>query len=418
MSKYGSLGAWFAEFGIEPFACDADLFSISARSSKYYVFRCSRGHEFRQQPVHIVEGMGCPYCKGSRRISKPEMCIYYAFRDRCEIELQHKLAASPRKSIDLVFPEWRLGVEYDGQRWHEDPRKDVEKDRLALVEGISLIHVREPMCPYVPAPGYYVIDKPVGTWWDAVPMIELIDDILGGGYCRTDVETVWNEMIRDLWNGAKPNSVAKWLLENPRADEYVPENEMMADSVSLGDGNTKVWWRCRRCGEMYVCTPYNIKSSRIGSRCPYCAGTRVSVRNSAAVRYPERESYYSVFNDVPYSELSVGSETKRIWRCERGHYFEASPMHVFGEKSTWCPICSSNIILPRFNDLETVDPYLAEFVRLGGGRPDVVAKNDKAWRSLKCPVCGYEWTDTVFRRRSRKMLCPKCKCRREDLFGK
>ena len=413
--KYGSLGDWFLSAGIEPFECDEDVFSISAHSSKYHEFRCSRGHIFRQQPIHITEGIGCPWCSGSRRISKPEMCIYYAFRDKCRIELQHKLVAAPRKSIDLLFLDWRLGIEYDGQRWHKDPRRDIEKDRLAFAEGIDLIHIREPKCPDIPAPGYYSIPKPVNDWKDMIPVIDLIDEALGGGYCRKDVENVWNEVIRDLWNGKKMNSIAEWIYEHQDADEYEVLNGMPADAVYMSD-NHKVLWKCRRCGEIYPCSPHNIKSSANGSRCPYCAGRKSNFTNSLSVLQPERAEYYSSFNDVPYFDLTEGSETKRIWVCEYGHYFEASPMHVFGKNETWCPICSNNIILPRFNDLETIDPYLAEFVRAGGGRPDVLAKNDKTMRLLKCPKCGHEWMDSIFKRRPRKMLCPVCKCRREDIF--
>lgn len=417
-SRYGSLGDWFMSQGLHPFECEEDVFDIAAHSSKYHVFRCERGHEFRQQPIHITEGMGCPYCKGLHRISKPEMCIHYAFRDKCRMQLQYRLKYNPRKSVDIVFVDWNLGIEYDGQRWHKDPWRDIEKDRLAFGEGLNLIHIREPGCVDIPSFGYYKIPKPVSRWQDMVSVIGLIDDILGGGYCRMDIESVWNEMIRDLWNGTKLNSVHDFMdCMGNDIDLYADVNEMDPNTVSISDGQMKVWWTCRRCGRIYSCTPHNLKSSRNGSRCPFCSGRIVTESNSMAAIHPELEMFYSGFNEIPYLDVSVGSDKKRIWTCKNGHYFEAAPSHIHGVNGTWCPICSNNVILPRFNDLGTIDPYLSEFIFLAGGNPEKLAKNDKKLRLFKCPCCGYEWMDSVFKRRPRKKICPVCGCTRSDVFS-
>jgi hypothetical protein len=41
--------------------------------------------------------------------------------------------------IDLYYPELKLGFEYNGKGWHVDNRRDIEKNKLAICNGITLI---------------------------------------------------------------------------------------------------------------------------------------------------------------------------------------------------------------------------------------------------------------------------------------
>ena len=49
--------------------------------------------------------------------------------------------------IDIFVPELSLGIEYDGQAWHNSIEKDLEKDEKCKRNGVALLRVREPLCP-------------------------------------------------------------------------------------------------------------------------------------------------------------------------------------------------------------------------------------------------------------------------------
>ena len=50
------------------------------------------------------------------------------------------------------------------------------------------------------------------------------------------------------------------------------------------------------------------------------------------------------------TEVSIGSHKKVIWRCKKGHEWEAAVKSRTINK-TGCPYCSHNKVLAGFNDL-------------------------------------------------------------------
>lgn len=66
---------------------------------------------------------------------------------------------------------------------------------------------------------------------------------------------------------------------------------------------------------------------------------------------------YERNKDNDPKRLTLGSDTKVWWKCNRGHsYLQAIKNHTLGER---CPYCCGKLALPGFNDLATVNPVLA-----------------------------------------------------------
>lgn len=59
-------------------------------------------------------------------------------------------------------------------------------------------------------------------------------------------------------------------------------------------------------------------------------------------------------NKIKPTEVSIGSHKKVIWRCEKGHEWEAAVKSRTINK-TDCPYCSHNKVLAGFNDLILFD---------------------------------------------------------------
>ena len=49
--------------------------------------------------------------------------------------------------MDIYIPSINTGIEYDGQRWHKDTKKDLIKDKCCYEKGINLIRIRENKLP-------------------------------------------------------------------------------------------------------------------------------------------------------------------------------------------------------------------------------------------------------------------------------
>ena len=58
------------------------------------------------------------------------------------------------------------------------------------------------------------------------------------------------------------------------------------------------------------------------------------------------------------SQLTLGSHKKAWWRCKKGHEWQAPVNNR--NKGRGCPYCSGNIVLKGYNDLQTINPTLAQ----------------------------------------------------------
>jgi len=107
------------------------------------------------------------------------------------------------------------------------------------------------------------------------------------------------------------------------------------------------------------------------------------------------------------SKITIGSEKKVCWLCKKGHRWIAN---IYNRtKGRGCPICSNKKVLKGYNDLETINPKLAQEWNYEKNYPlsptQVTGKsNKKVW--WKC-VKGHEWQATVSHRSSGQK-CPIC----------
>ena len=113
--------------------------------------------------------------------------------------------------------------------------------------------------------------------------------------------------------------------------------------------------------------------------------------NDLATLEPLLEKQWSEKNKIKSTEVSIGSHKKVIWRCEKGHEWEAAVKSRTINK-TGCPYCSHNKVLAGFNDLAMFLPDIATewSDRNYPTLPMQVAvfANRKAW--WKCKDCGRE----------------------------
>ena len=192
-----------------------------------------------------------------------------------------------------------------------------------------------------------------------------------------------------------PELITEWSEKN------LP---LTPDDITFGS-NKKVWWKGACSHEWQT----SVKARSSGEKCPICSGARVIVGiNDLATLEPLLVKQWSKKNKIKPTEVSIGSHKKVIWRCKKGHEWEAAVKSRTINK-TGCPYCSHNKVLAGFNDFATLLPDIAaewsdRNYPLLPTQVTVFA-NRKAW--WKCKDCGREW-NTLISTRSGGSKCPYC----------
>ena len=179
--------------------------------------------------------------------------------------------------------------------------------------------------------------------------------------------------------------------------------DLTPDRVTVSAGK-KVWWICDK-GHEWEAT---INSRTSGRGCPFCSGKRVCDDNSLQTSNPELAKYWhpTKNGDLTPGDVTVGSDKKVWWVCEKKHEWEATISNRVNGRG--CPFCSGKRVCDD-NSLQTSNPELSKHwhpTKNGELTPgDVTAGSDKkVW--WQCEN-GHEWEATISSRVSGNG-CPFC----------
>lgn len=108
---------------------------------------CPKHGEFFSCPDALLQGKGCPKCGNHLSHGEDELYEYIA-----KLIGKNKVIKCDKKTlkgleIDIFIPSLKLGIEFDGLRWHSEKFKDrnyhLRKTLLCEENGIALIHIFE-----------------------------------------------------------------------------------------------------------------------------------------------------------------------------------------------------------------------------------------------------------------------------------
>lgn len=109
---------------------------------------CKKHGSFFQRPYDHLHGHGCPVC--GKLESKGEIELYETI---CNIIGKENVIHNDRnilkgKEIDILIPEYNIGIEFNGLRWHseiylKDRYYHINKSLEAAKKGVKLIHIFE-----------------------------------------------------------------------------------------------------------------------------------------------------------------------------------------------------------------------------------------------------------------------------------
>jgi hypothetical protein len=121
---------------------------ITSKSGKSVWWQCQKDkeHFWKSKVSNRSNGRNCPYCTLTPQ-SRQELIITHelitifkginpkGFKTRVKGKL---------RSIDIYIPNLKLGIEFDGSRWHKDKRAfDKLKTEELEAKGFNIIRVRQ-----------------------------------------------------------------------------------------------------------------------------------------------------------------------------------------------------------------------------------------------------------------------------------
>lgn len=389
-----------------------DIFGIGAYSNKKVWWKCKNGHEWYVAPNNRMRGTGCPQCLSKKQISIPEKTIVYYLKQIFVVEEQKKFDWLGRMEIDIFLPELNIGIEYDGQAWHKDLDKDLEKEKQLANHCIELIRVREPECPqYLGNCQCFVTDNPRKDFFVKKALDELLCYINSKNNLKKtlkyDLENDFYK-IQELVATEREDNNLELLFPNIAKQWNFEKNNNLKPTMFAPASNTYVWWICEKGHEWNA----SIADRTIGSRgCPYCSNQRLlKGYNDLETRFPHIAQEWDYEKNINLRPCDITYGTKRVvsWKCERGHSWNAS---VVSRTKTGnnCPICSNRKVLRGYNDLESQFPDL---IKEWDFERNIVSPYEISYHydNKVFWICekGHSYEASVYSRVKNKTGCPIC----------
>ena len=294
---------------------------ISINDNKKYWWTCSKcGNKWQASPSNRKRGTGCPKCNRISHTSFPEQAIFYY------LSKEYPDAINGDKhlgvELDIYIPSKNVAIEYDGEAWHQDRKKDEKKNKICEKHKIILIRVRENNCWFWKENEYLkCLSVSSGNKKDLSECIKnvifMIDDKL---FYKPDVDVERDELIiKSTYTSAKTkNSLIEKYPEMAKEWDYEKNSPITPDNVDFGSG-TKYWWKCLKCGYSFQATP-NSRTYK-GTGCPSCAHIVAnSGVNDLETLFPTLVSEWDFSKNsklglVP-NKILPNSDKKAWWKCK------------------------------------------------------------------------------------------------------
>ncbi len=374
---------------------------VMPNSGRKVWWKCNKGHVWQAVIASRNKEHGCPVCNSERHTSFPEYAlVYYLKKHGLEVIHSYK---EQGYELDIYIPSKKIAIEYDGYLWHKNIiKKDLEKNYKCKKDGIRLYRIREGLLPLNDSSIDYIVQR------NQKDLSEIFEEILSE-IIGANVDVDMKRDAIDIENLREYTEKEKSLLfsnhEVAKEWNYEKNGNLKPENFTA-NSNKKVWWKCSKGHEWQA----TIVNRNKGRRCPYCAGKKIlKGYNDLQTVNPTlvEEWNYEKNDGLTPADVLPNSNMKVWWKCNKGHEWQTTIDHRNSGRG--CPYCAHQKVLKGNNDLQTVNPTLAEewnYEKNDGLTPaDVLPNsNKKVW--WKCSQ-GHEWQAGIANR-NRGAGCPVC----------
>ena len=375
---------------------------VLPNSNKKVWWKCSKGHEWQSTVANRNNGNGCPYCLAR-----------YAVKGENDLQTVNPALAKEwnyEKNDDLKPEEFTANSNKDvwwkcskGHVWHAsianrskgngcpvcNSERKTSFPEYALAyylkrSGLDVVHLYRAkgyeLDIYIPS--LKIAIEYDGYYWHKNRMRK---DIEKNYKCKKDGIKLYR--LREGLPPLNDSSIDYIVQENQKNLSKVLEavlSEIIGDCISVDMETDAV----------------AIENLRV----------LTEKENSLFFSNPETtgEWHYEKNGVLKPEHFAPNSHRKVWWKCQIGHEWQASIANR--NKGRGCPYCSGKKVLPGYNDLQTVNPALANewnYEKNTGVRPIDVTPNSnkKAWW-----ICsnGHEW-EAKINNRNNGNGCPICR---------
>ena len=289
--------------------------TVSAANNKLIWWICQYGHEYQCRIIDRAKGVGCSECSKRFHTSLREKAIvYYLEKKAIEVKCSYHAKWLGRAEIDVFLPDKNIGIEYDGQRYHQNIEKDIRKDKLCMNNHVTLIRIREPKCPPISreAPTCFLTDLSNAALSAAILSIL---NYLGIPNIDIDVDRDIQSISAFYRNSATSGNLRQIYPELAKEFLSSKNNDLLPENIPATYSKEKYYWKCSVCGYEWEA----VLGERInGTGCPACAGkVIIAGMNDLATTNPElvKEWHPTRNGDVTPQQVSKGSDYRAWWKC-------------------------------------------------------------------------------------------------------
>ena len=324
---------------------------IAGGHTKYF-FRCKHcGFTWRASLAARIKGTGCPKCSSSLHTSIPEQVIYQCLkRSLPSTKNSYKPKWLNGREIDIYLPRIKVGIEYDGGGWHQSVGKDIEKTRVMMSHGVTLIRIRDPKCPIIDDESIQIVtSKPKSDQQYLKNAIIELFAILNKRFnldieLLCDVNDVYSEELRKYRNKELEYSFASEYPDLLDEWDELKNNGLDPHRIPPRS-NVRIWWQCKTCGYEWMAS---VDRRATGAGCPYCAHEVVwSGHNDVETLRPDLLAEWDYENNhISPQEITPNSHQRIAWKCCKCGHRWRSPIY---NKSTGhgCPKCARKAVADK-----------------------------------------------------------------------
>lgn len=260
---------------------------------------CPEGHSYRADLLHRTnkdKPTGCPICYAGRQTSFAEQAVYfYVKKSFPDAKSRYTELFNNSMELDVYMPSIKLGIEYDGEAWHGQSKKKIEREnkkyRICKENGIYLIRLREKIIGNESKCADYVIQ--MDNLYEPEQLEKAIKGLLSSldpesnmwmrkscsFFSRVDVNLKRDEKEIRLYMTKVKGSLQETYPEI--AAEWHPTlNGDIRPNMIKPKSDTKYYWLCPTCGKEYLATP----GHRVyGTACPDCGRKKSAAKRRKAV---------------------------------------------------------------------------------------------------------------------------------------
>ena len=324
--------------------------SISKFSSKKVWWKCKRcGNSWNQTVANrTFNNSGCPKCNIENVNSFCEQAFYYyikqAFPDSINGDSHIGM------ELDIFIPSINIGIEYDGEVWHDSKKKkeiDSRKNLLCIENNITLIRIREPrLLDMDNCVNFRRVDSTTSESLNKV-IINVLN-YLNVKNIDVNIEADCAKILEQYASKKYTNSLLSVYPEIAAEWHPIKNGNLRPEQVNKS-ARLKVWW-LGKCGHEWnmAVKDRTLKPGvradgkrKKGYNCPYCSGKRILVGfNDLQSNYPEIASEWHPEKNGDLTPLNVssGSRKKVWWLGKCGHEWQ-QVIEGRTKQSQGCPLC-------------------------------------------------------------------------------